>query len=124
MPEMKTVCGLEKAPLFIPVVDDYPRGMLVMVPVASGQLTRPLSLQEMQDHFRQWYQGTAVAVQEGQPGLYAGDKAGTDDLELFVTGAESGSGFVIAARFDNLGKGACGAAIRNMELMLGLDTGQ
>lgn len=124
LPEMKTVCGLEKAPLFIPVVDDYPRGMLVMVPVASEQLTRPLSLQEMQDHFRQWYQGTAVAVQEGQPGLYTGDKAGTDDLELFVTGAESGSGFVIAARFDNLGKGACGAAIRNMELMLGLDTGQ
>ena len=124
LPEMKAVCGLEKAPLFIPVVDDYPRGMLVLVPVAADQLTRPMTLEELQAHYVRWYEGTAVAVHEGQPGLYAADKAGTDDLELFVSADEEASGFVIAARFDNLGKGACGAAIRNMEIMLGLNQEQ
>lgn len=120
LPEMMTICQLKQPPLFVPVVDDYPRGMLVLVPVSASQLTRKLTLEELQSHFSRWYEGTAVQVQAGNPSLFAADKAGTDDLELFVSGNDDGTGFVIAARFDNLGKGACGAAIRNMEIMLGL----
>lgn len=118
LPEMKAICGLEKAPLFIPVVDDYPRGMLVLVPVSKDQLTVSMDLEQLLQHFQDWYAGSAVTVHRGEPALYAADLANTDDLELFINGSEEG--FVIAARFDNLGKGACGAAIRNMEIMLGL----
>ena len=120
LPEMMTICQLKQPPLFVPVVDDYPRGMLVLVPVSASQLTRKLTLEELHSFFSIWCEGTAVQVHPGNPSLFAADKAGTDDLELFVSGNDDGTGFVIAARFDNLGKGACGAAIRNMEIMLGL----
>lgn len=119
LPEMKTVCRLEKTPLFVPVVDDFPQGMLVQVLIAPEQMTRPITVQELQAAYAAWYQDPVITVGNPQKALHAGTLAGSDKMEIFVQGSDEG--FVLSCRFDNLGKGASGAAVANMNLMLGLD---
>ena len=117
LPEMRVYCGLDAAPAFSPIVADYFAGMLVGVPVfgiAPEALTEALAA---------YYEGARlvqVRPDMDETGfLSALAMAGRDSLELAVFGNADRA--VVYARFDNLGKGASGAAIQNMNIVLGAD---
>lgn len=121
--EMTAVCSLKKPPLFCPIVAPYYSGMQVTVPICGEALN--LSVQEIKEIYKSYYTGNVVryAEKENTGFLYAGDFSGRDDMEISVLG--NSDRLLLVSRFDNLGKGACGAAIQNMNIALGLpeDTG-
>ena len=120
LPEMKARCHLEKAPVFCPVVAPYYAGMEVTVPVEADP-SRGLTKAGIEDVYRTYYQNGLVFLKDNadESGfLSAGAYAGKDTMEISVWGNEER--LILAARFDNLGKGASGAAIQNMNLVLGL----
>ena len=119
LPEMVKITGLEKAPIFVPVVDDYRQGMIVMVGIPIESFTNEVSAETVADFYRDWYKNTHIEVNAGAASLYANELADTDRLALNVSGNEGQ--ILVCAQFDNLGKGASGAAIQNMNIMLGLD---
>ena len=122
LPEMKAVCGLETNPVFVPIVDDYYKGMATTVPLHMGQLRGVSSAAELRQKLAEHYAGSTmvtVSPAEDTAKLYANAKAGQDTLELIVAGNDEQ--LTVTALFDNLGKGASGAAVQNMNIMLGLD---
>ena len=122
LPEMKTICGITTAPIFNPIVDDYYKGMATTVPFHMSQLQGVSTVQEVRDRLAAHYVGQKmVTVAEGTASgtLYGGAQAGSDCMTLVVAGNDER--FTITALFDNLGKGASGAAVQNMNIMLGLD---
>ena len=120
--EMQVVCGLDHAPVFSPVVDDYYKGMMTTVPFHRSQLRGIRTPDELREIYAGHYKGPCVSVaMDGQdPGTaaFAAYGAGYDDLLLLVAG--NGERLTVSAVFDNLGKGASGAAVQNMDLMLGI----
>ncbi|MDR3278696.1 MAG: N-acetyl-gamma-glutamyl-phosphate reductase [Oscillospiraceae bacterium] len=121
--EMTEIAGLTRAPVFCPVIDDYYKGMAVTVMLPGALLggTKPELLREA---YADWYGGArfvAVAPELGSGTLYSNWGAGTNNLELTVSGSREAK--TVTARFDNLGKGASGAAVQNVNLMLGFDEG-
>ena len=119
LPEMKQICALTNAPAFLPIVDDYYSGMEVSVPVFSRQLRG--SAEDVREAYRQSYSGPVVRYREGadEDGFLAANAlSGRDDMEISVYGNEER--LLLTARFDNLGKGASGAAIQNMNLLMGV----
>lgn len=112
LPEMKKICGLDKEPLFTPVVDDYFNGMLVSVQISQ-------SVQKVLAVFKEAYNDEPLIeiVEQSENMLSANEMKNSDHLKIYVNGNDHAS--IISASFDNLGKGACGAAIQNMNLMLG-----
>ena len=121
LPEMEAVCGLAKAPVFIPVVDDYYKGMATTVMLHRSQLPGMTSLSQIRELYQAHYAGQALVqvAPQGADKLYANAKAGENTLTVVVTGCDDR--FAVTALFDNLGKGASGAAVQNMNLMLGLE---
>lgn len=123
LPEMMRVCGLTRPPLFSPILGDFYRGMAVSVLLHREQMKTPLSGPAVREALAAWYAGqrfVEVAPYGGdEPVLYASILAGTNRLRLEVTGNDDQ--IQVTALFDNLGKGASGAAIQNMNLMLGFD---
>ena len=120
LPEMQKIAGLDRPPVFCPVVDDYYKGMATTVMLHNRYLLGQPTAWELSLMLGAWYAGqplVAVSYGEGAPMLAANTLAGTDRLEITVCGHEDQS--IITARFDNLGKGASGAAVQNMNLMLG-----
>ena len=120
LPEIMHVCGLTRPPVFQPVVMDVFSGMLVSLPLTEGILSRKASLAEVSDTYRAFFKGAAlVRVLEDNPEAVIDSVAlsGSDRMELFVTGNDDR--MIAYARFDNLGKGACGAAIECLNLVLG-----
>ncbi len=120
LPEMSAVCGLINAPAFCPIVADYPRGMEVTVPLFKSQLNG--SAQDVKNIYKSIYNGAVVKyVEENAEGgfLSASAMAGKDGMEVSVFG--NGDRILLVSRFDNLGKGASGAAIQNMNILLGRD---
>ena len=118
--EMAAVCGLEVAPAFMPIVADFYSGMEVTVPVFAGQLSG--GIEAVKAVYRDCYPGPIVTFAEGadEAGfLSAAALAGRDDMQISVAGNDAR--VLLTARFDNLGKGASGAAIQNMNLLLGVD---
>lgn len=114
IPEMMKEGGLEKAPIFCPIICDFPQGMAVCLPLHG------LPPQEVEDCYRAYYQGERLITVKPLPAsgfLGSNDQAGKDDLELFISGREDQT--LAIARLDNLGKGAAGAAVQNMNIMLG-----
>jgi N-acetyl-gamma-glutamyl-phosphate reductase len=121
MPEITYVCGLTQPPVFMPILGDYPCGMLVSLPLPPGLLKEKRTPAELTDLYRAHYAGQPLMrVLSPNPALYlaANGLAGSDAMEIFVTGNDER--MIVCARFDNLGKGASGAAIQCMNLMLGL----
>ncbi len=124
IPEMVAVCGLQSAPIFCPVVDDYFKGMATTVPLHAALLKGAKGPETVREALTDFYAGqplihVATAEEtEAMGKLYGNAKAGTDSLELVVAGNEAR--ITVTALFDNLGKGASGAAIQNMNLALGL----
>ena len=120
LPEMAKVCGLEHAPVFCPIVAPYYAGMEVTVPLTPADTSA--SVEEIKEVYKAYYQSGLIRFAEGtdESGfLSASAFAGRDDLEVSVYGNEER--ILLVSRFDNLGKGASGAAIQNMNLVLGLD---
>ena len=120
LPEMAAVCGLDHAPVFCPVVAPYYAGMEVTVPLTPAET--PASPEEIREVFRAYYTSGLVRFAEApdeEGFLSAGALAGRDDLEISVFGTPER--ILLVSRFDNLGKGASGAAIQNMNLVLGTD---
>ncbi len=120
LPEMQAVCGLAAAPVFCPVVAPYYAGMQVTVPLFSSQVRGGKAAVE--SLYADYYRDGLVRFAEdpSESGfLSAGAMAGRDDMTVSVVG--SADRFVLTARFDNLGKGASGAAIQNMNLVLGVN---
>ncbi|MBR4702258.1 MAG: N-acetyl-gamma-glutamyl-phosphate reductase [Oscillospiraceae bacterium] len=117
--EMAALCSLEKAPVFCPIVADFYSGMEVTVPLFRDQLSG--GMEEVKEVYRAKYPVGIVHFSEkpDEGGfLSAAALSGRDDMEISVLGNEER--LILTARFDNLGKGASGAAIQNMNILLGL----
>ena len=124
--EMKKITGLSKEPLFCPMTTNYHSGMVVQVPLYTDMLKKKMSPEEIRDFFAEYYKGEKFikvmpfgADTEAGGALFSDACAGWDGIEIFVTGNEER--VVVATRFDNLGKGASGAAIQCMNIVLGCD---
>ena len=120
LPEMAAICGLDNAPLFCPIVADFPCGMEVTVPLFASQLKG--SPEDVKALYKSYYTAGLVRyVEDASEGgfLSASVMAGRDDMQITVAG--NADRLLLAARFDNLGKGASGAAIQNMNIVLGVD---
>lgn len=127
--EMKAICGLAYAPVFNPIVDDYYAGMVVSVPLAARTLAKKITAQDLHRLYTDYYAGqNFVKVAELGGGetlpdgfLAANTLAGTNLMQIFIFGDPNSERFLVAARLDNLGKGASGAAVQCMNIMIGLD---
>jgi len=134
IPEVMHHTGLSRKPLFMPMVGNFPCGMLVELPLAEGQLKGGASASDVHAIYDAHYKGEifidvhAPFSHEGltDKGYLAADALrGTNRLEIFIFGHEGTPGepgqYLCVARLDNLGKGASGAAVQNLNLCLGLD---
>ncbi len=127
LPEMQHYAGLEKSPLFLPSVGHFPQGMLVSVPLAAEWFRTPVSIEKIAEILDDAYADEPCivthppndkdALENGQ--LEPQTNNNTNRVDLFVFG--NPDRFVLIARLDNLGKGAGGAAVQNLNLMLGID---
>ena len=121
LPEIQHVCGLAEKPIFTPIVADYDRGMVVTAPLHRRLLAKPAGLAALTEVYRAHYAGqplVSVLAPNAEPFIAANALAGTDAMQVWVCGNEER--LTVCARFDNLGKGAGGAALACMNLMLGL----
>lgn len=124
--EMKAITGLERTPLFSPFIADYYSGMVVTLPfyadMMNGKQT-PLSVHEYLTGFYEGEQFIKVmpfgAEAETNGFIGSNNCSGWDGLQIFVTGNEER--ILVTSRFDNLGKGASGAAIQCMNIVLGCE---
>lgn len=117
LPEMRHVCGLANDPVFVPVVGDFYKGMATTVMLPGVDAHR--AHEALAAHYTGQKLVTVAPFGGTEPVIYANTKAGTDSMELIVCGREDQA--IVTALFDNLGKGASGAAVQNMNIMLGLD---
>ncbi len=125
--EMRAHAGLALAPLFAPAVVRTYRGMIVEVPLHLAQLGRDATVERVHAALADAYAGAALvrvaplAESGAMAGLAVEYAAGTDRLDLFVFANPATGQLRLAAALDNLGKGAAGAAVQNLNLMAGLD---
>lgn len=124
--EMQYVSGLTNAPLFSPVVCDFYRGMAVTVPLYMELLKGVETLEGLRNVLEDYYKGQKLVKVMRECGenimLQADSAAGRDDMHIYVTGNDKRAALI--ALFDNLGKGASGAAVQCMNIMLGLPENQ
>ncbi len=118
LPEMAKICGLLDPPVFLPVVADFYSGMEVSVPLTKADIRG--TIRDITELYANTYKGPVVSFREtaDEDGfLSAAAFSGKDTMEITVCG--NAERMVLIARFDNLGKGASGAAIQNMNIALG-----
>ncbi|PSC06464.1 N-acetyl-gamma-glutamyl-phosphate reductase [Alsobacter soli] len=127
LPELQRYGGLTRRPIFVPSVGDFRQGMLVSIPLHLDTLKGSPKPQNLWEVLAARYAGSElVSVIPSTDPSVAGGKLepealnDTDRMELRVYGNETRSQAVLVARLDNLGKGASGAAVQNLKLMLGL----
>lgn len=123
IPEMMRECGLSEKPIFNPYICDYYCGMCVTVPVFSRLMLKKYSVDDVRKYFAEYYvrQNFIKVVKNNDTPqfLAANQLAGTNLLNIYVSG--NNEQILLACVFDNLGKGASGAAVQNMNIMFGLD---
>lgn len=124
--EMQKITGLVRTPLFSPIIDDYYSGMVVSVQLYADLLARKETPASLLDYYKAYYQNQRfiqVSTTDDEiaaGGFLAGNGlSGWDGLKIYATGNEER--IVVSAQFDNLGKGASGAAIQCMNIILGCD---
>lgn len=124
--EMKLITGLDRKPLFSPIVANYYSGMVVSVQLYCDMLKDINSPQKVREYLANYYAGqkfikvNEFGIESETRGFLGGNNCtGWDGLEIFVTGNEER--MVVSSRFDNLGKGASGAAIQCLNIMLGCE---
>lgn len=124
LPEMKFITEINEAPAFHPIVDDYYNGMLVTVTLHNRLMSKKMNRAELRTELWEYYKNRPVikvreAGEKPEDGCIAANVlAETDGLEIFILGNDDH--ISLMARYDNLGKGASGAAIQCMNIMLGL----
>ncbi|HEY8127743.1 MAG TPA: N-acetyl-gamma-glutamyl-phosphate reductase [Hyphomicrobium sp.] len=126
VPELQKYSGLTRRPIFVPSVGNFRKGMLVSVPLHLDTLSGRPRLADIETVLAEYYNGADLVSVVTGPGakvarLEAEALNDTDRLEIFVFGKPELNQAVLVARLDNLGKGAAGAAVQNIKLMLGLD---
>ena len=120
LPEMVKVCGLEHAPVFCPIVGDFYSGMEVTVPLFASDVKG--GIEEIKNLYKNYYtSGLVKFAEDADPDgmLSAAAFSGKDNMSVSVYGNDER--IILVSRFDNLGKGASGAAIQNMNIVLGID---
>jgi N-acetyl-gamma-glutamyl-phosphate reductase len=124
--EMLYVSSLTRKPLFIPVVADFYSGLMVSIPIYTNSLKKKMSVDELRQFFTDYYKDEKIISVTGSDEnaadngfLYAAKFSGKDNMEITVAGNDERA--LIVSRFCNLGKGASGAAVQCMNIMLGVD---
>jgi N-acetyl-gamma-glutamyl-phosphate reductase len=123
IPEILRYTGLTRRPVFIPAVGNFRQGMLVQLPLHLNTLPGKPTPQDLESVLKRHYQGSewvTVVPPTDDLKLAADTLTDTNRLELRVFANEQYRQAVVIARLDNLGKGASGAAVQNLQLMLGL----
>jgi len=122
LPEIMHITGLTYEPVFCPIVDDYYNGMATTIMLHNDTLNIKHTADGIRQNLMDYYANeryVTVARELGSEMLESNWGTGTDTLELTVSGNDKLT--IVTARFDNLGKGAAGAAVQNMNIMLGLE---
>ena len=120
LPEMAKVTGLENAPIFCPIVSDFYSGMVVTIPVFKSQLKDGFGIEDIKNVYKEKYTGKIVKYQENmsEEGLISANALSfKDSMQITVEGNEDR--ILLIARYDNLGKGASGAALECMNIVMG-----
>ncbi|MBQ7053668.1 MAG: N-acetyl-gamma-glutamyl-phosphate reductase [Oscillospiraceae bacterium] len=120
LPEIVKVCGLASAPVFCPIVAPYYSGMEVTIPLHENQIQG--SIEDIKKVYADYYKNGLVRYSDAadESGfMSAGALSDRDDMEISVCGNDER--ILLVSRFDNLGKGASGSAIQNMNILLGVD---
>ena len=124
LPEMQKICGLSFTPAFNPLVCDYFSGMVVSLPIFTRLLTKKYTPDDIRKALAEFY-GDAYFVKvmpEGEPAdgfIGANNISGTNMMQIFVNGNDER--LILCSRLDNLGKGASGAAVQCLNIMMGID---
>ena len=124
IPEIMQYSGMVRRPIFIPSVGNFEQGMLVELPLHLDMLPSKPTIATLHAAYAKHYAGsTYVSVQPAPDSgkLDALALNGTNDLEIRVFGNDALGHAVVVAQLDNLGKGASGAAVQNLKLMLALN---
>ena len=124
LPEMQKICGLDYAPAFNPLICDYFSGMVVSLPIHTRLLAKKYNADDVRNALSEYYAETffVKVMPEGEPAdgfIGANNLSGTNLMELFVNGNDDR--LIICSRLDNLGKGASGAAVQCLNIMMGID---
>lgn len=123
LPEIVKECGLNYAPVFQPVICDFYSGMCVTVPLTARLMKKKYSVEDIRGYFAEYYachNFIEIPQKDDVPAfLAANELSGTNKLKIYISGNDER--IFIASVFDNLGKGASGAAVQNMNIMFGLD---
>ncbi|MBR3290048.1 MAG: N-acetyl-gamma-glutamyl-phosphate reductase, partial [Clostridia bacterium] len=120
--EMQAMTGLNTAPIFCPIVADFYSGMAVTVPLFASDLQGGATADDIRRVYEKQYKGPLVryAAEDSENGFYsAAALSGTDGMTVSVAGNDER--ILLLARYDNLGKGASGAAVECLNLVLGVD---
>ncbi len=120
LPEINAVCGLSRTPLFCPIVADYYSGMLVTIPLFADILKKSVTPDSLRELFCEHYRDAKlITVSDSDEKFSASNTmSGLDSMRISIHGNDER--LLLSASFDNLGKGASGAAIQCMNIMLGL----
>jgi len=124
VPEIERFAGLSRRPIFVPSVGHFRQGMLISIPLYLDELPGRPTGTRLKEALHAFYEGSeyvTVAVGNEAGKVEAEALNDTNRLELYVWANEARRQAVLVARLDNLGKGASGAAVQNLRLMLGLD---
>lgn len=119
LPEMTAVCGLENQPMFSPIVADFYSGMEVTVPLFKAQIKG--TAEDIKKIYKEKYNGPVVKYKEefDEGGFVSANRLkGRDSMEISVSGNEER--ILLISRYDNLGKGASGAAVECMNIVMGV----
>ena len=124
--EMQKITGLDRTPLFSPIIDDYYSGMIVSLPIYTHLLNEKVTPEELQKKFASYYEGEQFikvmpfGSEAETNGFFAANvMSGRDDARIYITGNDDR--ILVSAIFDNLGKGASGAAVQCMNIVLGCE---
>lgn len=124
LPEMQKICGLSYAPAFNPLVCDYFSGMVVSIPIFTRLLTKKYTPDDVRKALTEFYEDAyfVKVMPEGEPEdgfIGANNISGTNNMQIFVNGNDER--LILCSRLDNLGKGASGAAVQCLNIMMGID---
>lgn len=126
LPEMQKICGLDYAPAFNPLVCDYFSGMVVSLPIHTRLLKKKYTAADVRKALTEYYEGNGSyfvkVMPEGEPAdgfIGASNLSGTNNMQIFVNGNDDR--LILCSRLDNLGKGASGAAVQCLNIMMGVD---
>ncbi len=120
--EMKIISGLQNEPIFSPYICDYYCGMVMTVPIFKKDLQKGKTAEDIKALYKEKYNSNIVKYKEGidENGFISGNKMGENDgMEITVCGNEER--ILLIARYDNLGKGASGAAVQCLNIKMGLN---